>query len=197
MKKLKWTFVLISFLSNFAYGQNEVLRFDSINYNQNLTDLLFSKNDSHFDDIYNRRIVINAACVVDNSDTLYSCGCIVNEDTVLIDISGGLGEVVINQYIKVYKNKFTTFNRKIEPICSDPYLAFPVKQKLILQTGQYGVGQVIIGYMEFEGIGKYTQDQIKCLGSAFGTKDEMTKEKIKQGFKKNVKGFFKCKLKNK
>ncbi len=197
MKKLVLTYTLISFLSNFAIGQKEVLQFDSININQNLTDLLFVKNDSLFDDIYNKRIAINASCVINSSDTLYACGCIVNGDTVIIDISGRFGEIIINQYIKIYKNKFTTFNKEIEPICLVPYMAYPVKQKLILQMDNYEFGKLINGYIEFEGKGKYTQEQIKCFGSAFGTKDEMTKEQIKQGFTRNIKGFFKCKLESK
>jgi hypothetical protein len=194
MKKQLLIFTIIVFLGNFATGQGKTLQFDSIFYDQYLSDRIFITKDSAFDDIYNKKIAINAACVTNNFDTLYACDCYMTGDTILIDISARIGDIFIDQYIKINKNKFTTFNKEIEPIGLSPYLSYPIKQKLILQSDKFTLGELINGYIDFEGKGNYSKQQIKYMKEAFGKENGFTKEQIKQGFNRTVKGYFKCKL---
>jgi hypothetical protein len=189
--------IILIFVADFVTGQNKTVKTDSVQYDQNLSDTIFNNTDSIFNDLIMKKVSINAACVTDNSLLLNTCDCFVGDDTIYIELQiADTRSVNIFQSIKINKGKYTTLYLEQSPLSFDLYAAYPIKQKLVLQSDRFELGNMIKGYIEFEGKGKYTKDQIELYNS-FPDSKKMTKEEIERGFSATVKGYFKCKIKKK
>lgn len=202
MKNLLLLFITAIFIANHSVGQNYVIKYDSIIFDKNISDTIFDCTDSVFDDYENINIEVNAACESNNGMILDACDCNIEGDTVLIHIYFTVTRSIYTDlYITLYKNQFTSIDYELLPVLPDYLIAYPIKQELILQSNKYATGMLIKGFVDFEGKGKWTENQINALNTNWPVFNDaginenlMTKEQIEKGYTLTVKGYFRCKL---
>ena len=187
--------ILLLAIATFAKGQ--IVKFDSIIYDTKLSNPLLEQNDSIYNEFEKSKVAINAKCATRNSVPvldLNACDCFMKGDTIFIDIDRAPCPIPNEHlYIKIIADKFTTINI-VGLLFGSPLIAYPIAQKLILQTRNFEIGEYIKGFIDFNGKGNFTKKQIKESKSFPGGK--MKRKQIKEGFKFEEKGYFKCKLKN-
>ena len=168
--------------------------FEPIQYDEKLTNVLFSKSDSIKDSVYIDsglpyfNMPINSNCFTSGDfgdDTLVFCEGERKNDTLFVELTNPTVCCFYNLKIKIVDGKFST-----NLVCSydvSPANAFfvPVKQKLIIKEVSTKSIDMLEGYILFEGKGKYLED----LHSKLAEKDKQ------ETFSQNVEGYFKCRIK--
>jgi hypothetical protein len=171
------------------------LRYDSIRYDENLSNLLFSKSDTLRDSTYlegNMGEFFNVpicSTVRTSGDcdtaSLLFCTCRSHHDTLFVTITGPSVCCYNELTIKIAQGKFnSSFLFSIDFSPADVHLN-PVVQKLILKSNVTGYGEELQGYVYFEGKGKFGESNFD---------EDFSKEVKKAIFSAVVQGFFKCEI---
>ena len=194
--------IIILTVSRLA-AQNDCVKWDSIVFDKNLSDSIFSCTDSGYDDYEFKNVAIDAACLTHNGEMLNACDGFIKNDTIIINIYFGVSRGILTYLIiKMHNKSFSSHVSELLTILPDWFEASAVRQKLILQTNAYTTAKQINGYVNFVGKGKYTQNQIDAMNSFLPVindnginENRMTDEQIEKGYEFSIKGYFRCKLK--